>query len=626
MPLLLRTRSIIALIVALTLLICVIGASYFLVARQVADQAAVQHSLDVKAGVARVMSLLQDAETGQRGFLLTHKEEYLAPYNYAVPQVEAEIQALATKIADNEHQSQRLAELHESAVEKLAELRQTIDLAREDKFDAALARVDSGEGREFMNQIREKAALMTAAEQQLQNERQAQSARTASLARNGVTLALLLTMLLGALTIRDSHQLIASAVNAHDALQVANTKLMEEMRQKERVEHQLRQSQKLEAVGQLTGGIAHDFNNMLAVVIGSLNLLKRRVERGEKDFLKFADSALDGAERAAVLTHRLLAFARQQPLVPQPVDCNKFVAGMSDMLRRTLGDSIKVETVLAGGLWRTFVDPSQLESAILNLAVNGRDAMPVGGKLTIETANASLDDAYAAQNTGAQAGQYALICVTDTGSGMTPDIAAKAFDPFFTTKGAGKGTGLGLSQVFGFVKQSGGHIKIYSEPAQGTAIKVYLPRFFGDDAEPARASVAATEPIPVGSVDTVVLVVEDEARMRVLTVEAFRDLGYSVLEADGPAMALRVIAERSDIALLFTDVVMPEMSGRQLAEEALRVRPDMKIIYTTGFSRNAVIHNGVLDNDVNFLAKPFSIEQLARKVGVVLRAADSEQS
>ena len=382
------------------------------------------------------------------------------------------------------------------------------------------------------------------------------------------------------------------------------------------------QSQKLEAIGQLTGGIAHDFNNMLAVVIGNLNLLKRRAERGGADFLKFADSALDGAERAATLTQRLLAFSRQQPLAPQPVDCNKLVAGMSELLRRTLGEAIHVETVLAGGLWRTFIDPSQLEATILNLAVNGRDAMPAGGKLTIETANASLDEAYASQNVGAQAGQYALVCVTDTGEGMSPEVVAKAFEPFFTTKGVGKGTGLGLSQVFGFVKQSGGHIKIYSEPGEGTTIKIYLPRFFGDAAEPKRAGDATAQPIPTGSAETLVLVVEDEPRMRTLAVEAFRDLGYGVLHADGPEHALAIIAERPDIDLLFTDVVMPGMSGRQLAEEAQRRRPELKVIYTTGFSRNAVIHNGVLDADVDFLSKPFTLDQLARKVHTVLKRSE----
>jgi signal transduction histidine kinase len=461
---------------------------------------------------------------------------------------------------------------------------------------------------------------MNAAEQESLAAAQVESLRTASLARTRTAAALLLAIVPGALTLRDAKLLLDAAARANAELEDANRKVIDEMRQKERVEHQLRQSQKLEAVGQLTGGIAHDFNNMLAVVIGSLNLLKHRAERGEKDFLRFADSALDGAERAALLTHRLLAFSRQQPLAPQPVDCNKCVASMSDLLRRTLGENIRVETVLSGGLWRTFVDPSQLENSILNLAVNGRDALPDGGRLTIETANASLDDAYAAVNTGAQAGQYALVTVTDTGAGMSAEVAAKAFDPFFTTKGVGKGTGLGLSQVFGFVKQSGGHIKIYTELGQGTAIKLYLPRFFGDDAEPAR-SAPAEDPVPMGCADTLVLVVEDEARMLMLAAEAFRDLGYGVLQADGPAMALRVLAERPEIALLFTDVVMPDMSGRQLAAEALKMRPDLKVIYTTGFSRNAVIHNGVLDRDVNFLSKPFTLEQLARKAAEVLRSS-----
>ena len=359
---------------------------------------------------------------------------------------------------------------------------------------------------------------------------------------------------------------------------------------------------------------------MLAVVIGSLNLLKRRAERGDKNFLKFADSALDGAERAAQLTHRLLAFSRQQPLAPRPVDCNRFVAGMSDLLRRTLGENIRIETVLAGGLWLAFVDSSQLESSLLNLAVNGRDAMPDGGKLTIETANASLDEVYAAQNVGAQAGQYVLVSVSDTGTGMPPEVAAKAFDPFFTTKGAAKGTGLGLSQVFGFVKQSGGHIKIYTELEQGTTVKIYLPRYVGDAAAEPAARGSVEETVPLGEAATTVLVVEDDERMLTLAVEALRDLGYSVLHADRPAAALRVIAEHPEITLLFTDVVMPGMSGRKLAEEALKQRPDLKVIFTTGFSRNAVIHNGVLDRDVNFLSKPFTLQQLARTVAAVLRS------
>jgi signal transduction histidine kinase/CheY-like chemotaxis protein len=617
MPFFLRRRSIMFLAATLALLLGVIAISFFLVADQEAQQARVQRSLEVQLHLSRVLSLLQDAETGQRGYLLTGNDPYLEPYDSAVPAVDGEIAALRRTMADSGRETAPLDAIAADASGKLAELRETIDLARRGEPQAALALVGTDRGKQAMDRVRATVGAVNAAEQKILAETQADSLRTAYLARTRTAAALLLAILLGALTLRDARQLLTAATEANEALEAANERIRDEIRQKERVERQLQQSQKLEAIGQLTGGIAHDFNNMLAVVIGSLNLLKRRAERGEKDFLKFADSALDGAERAALLTHRLLAFSRQQPLAPQPVDCNKFVAGMSDLLRRTLGETIRVETVLAGGLWRTFVDPSQLESSILNLAVNGRDAMPDGGRLTIETANASLDDAYAAQNVGAQAGQYALLCVTDTGSGMPPEVAARAFDPFFTTKPVGEGTGLGLSQVFGFVKQSGGHIKIYTEQGQGTTIKIYLPRFFGDDAEPAHSGRVA-EPAPMGSVETIVLVVEDEPRMLMLAVEAFRDLGYGVLQADGPAMALRVIAERPDIALLFTDVVMPEMSGRQLAEAALRLRPRLKVLYTTGFSRNAVIHNGVLDRDVNFLSKPFTLDELGRKAAAVL--------
>ncbi len=244
--------------------------------------------------------------------------------------------------------------------------------------------------------------------------------------------------------------------------------------------------------------------------------------------------------------------------------------------------------------------------------------MPDGGKLTIETANAHLDAAYALENDGAREGQYVLVSVTDTGSGMTPEIAANAFDPFFTTKGGAKGTGLGLSQVFGFVRQSGGHIKLYTERGRGTTVKIYLPRYFGK-AEAVRSS-AATEPIPTGTAATTVLVVEDETRMRALTVEALRDLGYTVLHAEGPTAALKIIEAHPEIALLFTDVVMPDMSGRKLAEEALKQRPDLKVVYTTGFSRNGVIHNGLLDHDVIFLPKPFTVEELARKVAAAVRS------
>ncbi|MDB5599902.1 MAG: integral rane sensor hybrid histidine kinase [Xanthobacteraceae bacterium] len=391
--------------------------------------------------------------------------------------------------------------------------------------------------------------------------------------------------------------------------------LTAEMKRRATTEDALRQSQKMEAIGQLTGGIAHDFNNMLAVVMGSLDLAKRHLARGTGKIERYIDNALDGAQRAAALTQRLLAFARQQPLSPEPIDANKLVAGMSELLRGSLGETIRLETVLAAGLWRAHADPNQLESAILNLAVNARDAMPEGGKLTIETANAHFDDAYAVRENMA-AGQYVMIAVTDTGEGMPTDVMARAFDPFFTTKKSGSGTGLGLSQVYGFVKQSSGHVKIYTEPNQGTSVKIYLPRFTGNDASPREAG----EPVPTPNDGSItVLIVEDDPSVRRQSIEALQELGYSTIEADGGASALRLLDDDRHIDLLFTDVVMPDMNGRKLADAALARRPDLKVLFTTGYTKNAIVHNAVLDQGVHLISKPFTLDQLARKLSDVLR-------
>jgi PAS domain S-box-containing protein len=377
----------------------------------------------------------------------------------------------------------------------------------------------------------------------------------------------------------------------------------------------LRQSQKMEAVGQLTGGIAHDFNNMLAVIIGGINLIERRQARSEP-FKDLIAAVLDGGQRAAALTHRLMAFSRQLPLDPQNVDVAGMVKSMSEILRRTLGEQISLETVLAGGVWKARTDTNQLESAILNLALNARDAMPQGGKLTIETSNAHLDDEYARSNSEVTAGQYVLIAVSDTGTGMPPDVVAKAFDPFFTTKEVGKGTGLGLSQVFGYVKQSRGHIKIYSEVGQGTSVKIYLPRATqqAEAQQPGSGKAVA----PGGSMHEVILVVEDDQRMRQIASAALRELGYSVLHATSGLQALEMLKTYPQIGLLFTDIVMPGMSGRRLAVEAHKLQPSLRILFTTGYTRNAIVHNGVLDSGVNLLSKPYTLDQLARKIREVL--------
>jgi len=375
----------------------------------------------------------------------------------------------------------------------------------------------------------------------------------------------------------------------------------------------LAQAQKMEALGQLTGGVAHDFNNMLHVVLGSVGTVKRRLQSADPDLLRQLDIVQETAQRAATLTRQLLAFARRQPLRPQALDPNKLVAGMSDLLLRTIREEIAIETVLAGGVWRVSADANQLENAILNLAINARDAMPGGGKLTIETANTYLDAAYAQEHTEVTAGQYVMIAVTDTGIGMARETIDQAFDPFFTTKEAGAGTGLGLSQVFGFVKQSGGHVKIYSELGEGTTVKIYLPRHAAETA----ASPAAEPPaeLPARAPAQMVLVVEDDESARNYCIAALRELGYAVQAAPHGAAALRLLDDDPSIALLFTDVGLPGgMNGRQLADEALRRRPGLKILFTTAYARNAIVHQGRLDPGVELLVKPFTYEDLAANI------------
>jgi two-component system NtrC family sensor kinase len=398
----------------------------------------------------------------------------------------------------------------------------------------------------------------------------------------------------------------------------ANAMLREEIARREATEEALRQSQKMEAVGRLTGGIAHDFNNLLTAIIGNLDLALRRLD-GEDRVRGWLANSRKASERAATLVQRLLAFSRQHPLEVKSVDINRLVQDMSDLFGRTIGETVTIETVLAGGLWKAAIDPNQLENTILNLAVNARDAMPDGGRLTIETANCHLDEHYVAE-TGAEIapGQYVMLAVSDSGTGMSREVMNRAFEPFFTTKPPGLGTGLGLSQAYGFAKQSGGHIRIYSEVGEGTSIKLYLPRLTGTGIPAWSARETAAPLVPANGTETI-LVVEDDAQVSRLAVEALEERGYRVIAAgDGPS-ALRLFEDAQHIDLLLTDVILPGgMNGRQLSDEVRRRRPSIKVLYVTGYTRNAIIHHGRLDPDIELLTKPFTADALTRKIRQML--------
>ena len=389
---------------------------------------------------------------------------------------------------------------------------------------------------------------------------------------------------------------------------------LRDVTERHRLEETLRQAQKMESLGQLTGGIAHDFNNYLTAVIGNLDLMGLRLGSAAPEIERLRDSALQGALRAATLTRQLLAFSRRQVLSPLAVDVNILVARMSELLRRTLGEGVATETVLADGLWPAYADPNQLESALLNLALNARDAMPSGGKLTIETANAYLDEAATRASDGVQPGHFVLITVTDTGAGMTEEVRERAFDPFFTTKEVGKGSGLGLSQVYGFVKQSGGQVQIESKMGTGTSIKFYLPRRTGIVVEHSTEAPPATAGL-VAKPGERVLVVEDETLVREFAVDALRDLGYTVVAAAGSVEALARLEEPEAFDLLLTDLGLPGLNGRQLAAAARRKWPSIRVLYVSGYGQNAIVAEGELEADL--LAKPFE----SRSLGAAVRAA-----
>ena len=567
------------------------------------------HSLQVRGAEIRLYLTIQAAETGQRGYLLTGDSRYLTPFLQAQKGLAAARATLRALTRDNVGQQERLAALYPLIDARMAELAHTVALKQAGRSDEALAIVKSDIGREYMMRIGAGVAEFDHAEQRLLDQRQRQAVELRAALAFAVTVAIAIA---GALA-----SMVTLAARRYEReLTERNQALSSEIANREKVEVQLRQAQKMEALGQLTGGVAHDFNNMLAIIIGNLDILARRLSPDEPRLTSLVDRALAGAGRATALTRRLLAYSRLQPLDPKPTDVNKSVSDMSEMLRRALGERVVVETVLGGGVWRAFVDAPQLESALLNLAVNARDAMPNGGKLTIETSNAALDQTYADENADVTPGQYVMIAVTDTGEGMTDAVMSRAFDPFFTTKDVGSGTGLGLSQVHGFLKQSKGHVKLYSEPGVGTTVKLYLPRDLSGLAVDESVKTSAETAFDTGHT---VLVVEDDAGVRQFAVSALRELGFTVVEADGGQAALQKLIEHPGVSVLMTDVVMPNMDGRRLVEAALQVRSNLHVLYMTGYTRNAIVHNGMLDSGTRLLTKPFTVDELGRELRAMLR-------
>lgn len=601
-------------ILSFVLLIAMVVGSFAITVRLNENTVRLTGISDYRRKVSDVLNAARDAETGQRGFLLTGDEKYLAPYRASTGVIGSETAALSRMEGQRGRGVAR--ELGDLSRGKIAELSETIALERAGQRAAAVAIVRTDRGKRLMDSMRgivgREIAWATA---QIEAGR-AETRLLLNLLVIGLFIGAVTIVVLSLLWARDTRQTYDTTKRARETAEAALAALQSEVVSRERAELQLRQIQKMESLGQLTGGIAHDFNNMLAIVIGGIELAKRRLRSDPDRADEMLDNAREGATRAATLTARLLAFSRNQPLAPAPLDVNKLLGGMCDMLGRTLGEQISVECVYAAGMWRCYADPNEVENAILNLAINARDAIPGTGKLTIETANAYIDDNYARAWPEVEAGQYVLICVTDTGVGMPKDVLDRAFDPFFTTKTVGKGTGLGLSQVFGFVKQSGGHVAIYSEVGQGTSVKLYLPRFAGSDV--GQTVATAPDMVPEGEASEIILVVEDEQRVRHFAVDALRELGYTAISSASPGEALKLLGEQPEITMLFTDIVMPDMTGRQLADLALQMRPDLKVLFTTGYTRNAVVHNGMIDIGVAFLAKPYGIGEMARKIREVL--------
>jgi signal transduction histidine kinase/CheY-like chemotaxis protein len=582
------------------------------------------HTLQVQQQTQAAMNAILAAETGLRGFLLTGEEAFLQPYYDGAEVALTHTNALRALTADNPAQSGRMDEIDALVSARLADLAILLENERAGRGREARRLMLQGAGLARMEALRAAINAVLQEEGALLASRRAQSLAAARAQRRsdimliGAAVALIVVLSAAALSALRAAGAARRYADDADLARRVQAQLAQRVEQavaaRQQSEAALRQSQKMEAVGQLAGGVAHDFNNMLAIVIGSLEMAERRRAAGQADIERFLKNAMEGARRAATLTQRLLAYARQQPLEPKTIDVNTVVTDLTDLLRRSIGEAVTLKTALASDLWRVRIDRHELENAIVNVAVNARDAMPLGGALSIATQNLALDEAAAERVGAIRPGDYVAVDISDTGAGMSAEVMERAFDPFFTTKSVGKGTGLGLSQVFGFAKQSGGHAALASTLGAGTTITLYLPRWGGQEDAAHDGGDAHEDALPRGAVSEIVLVVEDDERVRVMSVEAVRELGYTALHAASGAEALQKLSDTPGVALLFTDMVMPDMSGRALVREARARFPHLKVLYTTGYAHRSASERDLIEADAGFIAKPFTLTALARSV------------
>jgi signal transduction histidine kinase len=615
---LLRNSRIVILVGFALLAIATVALVIGLVRSRQADMWVV-HTFQVQQTAQALLISTRDAESAVRSYLLSSNETDLDQFEPSLTDAGTQLKELVTLTADNAVQQNRVQILDGLIQTKSDQLRKCVSLAKSGDHDAALAVINSPDDRQALTKIRSEIEEVLDSEQGLLGDRQAQAATSRYVLAALIGVALLTAIILAGV-------LAVSTRTAVQGLLERTAELEQESKLRQEAEATLRQAVKMEAVGQLSGGIAHDFNNLLTVIIGNLDTIRRAlagagnpgdVTELRAKLTKPVESALKGANSATQLTQRLLAFSRRQALEPKRIDLNRLISDMEEILHRSLGEDINIETVLGAGLWPTFIDPHQVENVLLNLVLNAKAAMPKGGHLTIETANCYLDERYVERFGDVEAGQYVLLCVSDTGTGIRSEVLDRVFEPFFTTKPQGEGSGLGLAMVHGFVKQSGGHIRIYSEEGVGTTVKIYLPRAEGDEkiaAVPAGKPAHPT-PTPNAKKDETVLVVEDNDGVRDYAIDILEQLGYRVLAASDAKEALHVLSDGKHIDLLFTDVVLPgAITGRVLADQAKDMRPGLRVLYTTGYTRNAIVHQGRLDPDVHLLNKPYTQQSLARKV------------